>query len=82
MSVGAGVTLLLLGVILVWAVDIPNPWVDLEVVGWILIGAGAVGVLWTAGLSALGRFSARHRRLTALSRGTDKDPRYDRIPRI
>ncbi len=45
MSLGAGIFLLALGAILAFAVNVEVPWVDLTVVGYILMIAGAVGVI-------------------------------------
>lgn len=45
MSLGAGIFLLALGAILAFAVDIELPGIDIAVIGYILMAAGAVGVI-------------------------------------
>jgi len=42
MSIGAGIALFVIGAILAFAVDLPNEYVDLSTIGYILMGAGAV----------------------------------------
>ena len=46
MGLGAGIFLIAVGAILTFAVtDRPNSTVDIDVVGWILMAAGAAGIL-------------------------------------
>ena len=45
MRLGTGIVLLALGAILAFALRIDLSGVDLQVVGWILMAAGAIGVL-------------------------------------
>lgn len=42
MSIGAGIALIVIGAILAFAVDLPNDYVNLDVIGYIMMGAGAV----------------------------------------
>lgn len=42
MSIGAGIALVVIGAILVYAVNADVPYVDLDLIGYILMGAGAV----------------------------------------
>lgn len=42
MSIGSGITLIVIGAILAFAINIEISWIDLDIVGSILIGAGAV----------------------------------------
>lgn len=42
MSLGTGVVLFVIGAILAFAVNVQIPWVDLHLVGYILMGAGVV----------------------------------------
>lgn len=42
MSIGAGIALIVIGAILAFAVDLPNGYVDLTTVGYIMMAAGAV----------------------------------------
>jgi len=45
MSIGAGIFLLVVGAILAFAVDVQVAGVDLKLVGYILMAAGAVGLV-------------------------------------
>ncbi|HKT02094.1 MAG TPA: DUF6458 family protein [Rugosimonospora sp.] len=47
MGIGGSIFLLALGAILVWAVHIQLGWLDLRVVGWVLMVAGFVGLILT-----------------------------------
>jgi len=47
MGIGGSVALLALGAILTFALDVQVGWLDLDVVGWILMVAGAVGLILT-----------------------------------
>lgn len=42
MSIGLGVVLFVIGAILVWALDVEVSGIDLDMVGYILMGAGAL----------------------------------------
>lgn len=42
MSIGAGVALFVIGAILVFAVDVDVTYVNLDMIGYILMGAGAL----------------------------------------
>jgi len=42
MSIGLGIFLFVVGAILVWALNIQVDWVDLDLVGYILMGAGLI----------------------------------------
>jgi hypothetical protein len=42
MSIGLGIFLFVVGAILVWALNIQVDWVDLDLVGYLLMGAGAL----------------------------------------
>lgn len=44
MSLGASIFLIAVGAILVWAVNAQVEGIDLDVVGWILLAVGALGV--------------------------------------
>ncbi len=67
MSLGAGILLLVVGAILAFAVHVQLGWVDLSTVGYILMAAGAVGII--IGVVLL----ARHRVAVTTSR-TAVDP--------
>jgi uncharacterized membrane protein len=45
MSIGLGIFLLVVGAIMVFALNVTVEWMDIELVGYILMGAGAVIVL-------------------------------------
>ena len=45
MSVGAGIVLFVIGAILAFALNVQVDWVNLDLVGYILMGAGVVIVL-------------------------------------
>lgn len=40
MSIGLGIFLFVVGAILVWALNIQVDWVDLDLVGYLMMGAG------------------------------------------
>lgn len=42
MSIGAGIALIVIGAILAFAVNLPNDYVDLTTIGYIMMGAGAI----------------------------------------
>ncbi|MFC4138963.1 MULTISPECIES: DUF6458 family protein [unclassified Microbacterium] len=42
MSIGTGIVLFVIGAILVYALNVQVDWIDLDLVGYILMGAGAV----------------------------------------
>ena len=45
MTIGTGIVLLVIGAILTFAIDIDVQGVDLDMIGYILMGAGAVAFL-------------------------------------
>ncbi|MDJ0322171.1 DUF6458 family protein [Cryobacterium sp. PH31-AA6] len=45
MSLGLGIFLVVVGAILVYALNISVEWMDLDLVGYILMGAGAVVII-------------------------------------
>lgn len=47
MGIGASIFLLALGAILTFALDVSVGWLDLDVVGWILMVVGAIGLVMT-----------------------------------
>lgn len=42
MSIGAGIALFVIGAILAFAVNLPNDYVDLSTIGYIMMAAGAI----------------------------------------
>ena len=67
MSIGAGIALFAIGAILAFAVNVEVEWVNLDMIGYILMGAGAV--IFVIGLVLL----ARRRRSETVTR-TAVDP--------
>ncbi|MBN6189824.1 MULTISPECIES: DUF6458 family protein [Microbacterium] len=67
MSIGTGIVLFVIGAILVFAVNVEVTWVNLDMVGYILMGAGVV--VFLIGIVLL----ARRRRTETVSR-TYVDP--------
>ncbi|MGW4462212.1 DUF6458 family protein [Micromonospora sp. NPDC004704] len=50
MGIGGSIFLIALGAIFAFAVDVELGWLDLSVVGWVLMLAGLVGLIMTAWL--------------------------------
>lgn len=69
MSIGSGIALFVIGAILVFAVNVDVPWIDLDMVGYILMGAGVI--VFLIGIVLLAR--RRRRRTETVSR-TFVDP--------
>lgn len=42
MNIGLGIGLMVVGAILVWALNLTVPWIDIDLVGYIFMGAGLV----------------------------------------
>lgn len=47
MGIGVSVFLIAVGAIIKFALDIRVGWLDLDVVGWVLMAAGAIGLIVT-----------------------------------
>ena len=47
MGIGGSVALIAIGAILTFALDVRVGWLDLDVVGWILMVAGVIGIILT-----------------------------------
>lgn len=62
MSIGTGIVLFVLGAILVWGINVQVDWANLQMIGYILMGAGAV--VFLIGLILL----ARRRRTEVVTR--------------
>lgn len=45
MGIGASIFMLALGAIITFAFNIRVGWLDLDIVGWVLMGAGALGLI-------------------------------------
>ena len=75
MSIGAGILLFAIGAILTFALDVEVDWIDLNMVGYILMGAGFL--VFLIGLVLV----ARRRRSDSITR-TEVDPASgDRLTR-
>jgi membrane-bound ClpP family serine protease len=75
MSLGLGIVLFVIGAVLAFALQVSVDWIDLQLVGYILMAAGAVVVILSLVLMA------RRRRSVATSQ-TSVDPSTgDRITR-
>jgi hypothetical protein len=67
MGIGASVFMLAIGAIITFAFNVRVGWLDLDVVGWVLMAAGAFGLVLT--LTMLNRS-----RRTVTRRATTNDP--------
>src|SRR6478735_5199118 len=67
MSIGAGIVLFVIGAILTFALNVEVGWVNLDLVGYILMGAGVVVVL-------IGVVLLMRRRRTDVVNRTTVDP--------
>lgn len=47
MRIGTSVVLIALGAILAFAVNADVPYVSLDMIGYILMGAGGIGLIWS-----------------------------------
>jgi uncharacterized membrane protein SirB2 len=75
MSLGTGIVLFVIGAILAFALNVQVSWIDLHLVGYILMIAGAVGIV-------LGIVLMTRRRRTVATTRTAVDPvNGDRVTR-
>lgn len=75
MSLGTGIVLFVIGAILAFALNVQVSWIDLHLVGYILMIAGAVGII-------LGIILMTRRRRTVATTRTAVDPvNGDRVTR-
>ena len=66
MSIGTGIVLVVIGAILVFALNIDLGWIDLDMVGYLLMGAGFV--VFVIGLVFMMR---KRQSVTTVSSGVD-----------
>ena len=66
MSIGTGIVLFVIGAILVFALNLDLGWIDLDVVGYLLMGAGFV--VFVIGLIFMMR---KRQSVTTVSSGVD-----------
>ncbi|WP_348789070.1 DUF6458 family protein [Leifsonia sp. NPDC080035] len=75
MSLGAGIFLFVIGAILAFALNVQVTWIDLHLVGYILMVAGVVGII-------LGIILLTRRRRSVATTHTSVDPATgDRVTR-
>jgi uncharacterized membrane protein SirB2 len=67
MSLGSGIVLFVIGAILAFAVNVQVSWIDLQLVGYILMGAGVLGII-------LGIVLMTRRRQTTMTTRSAVDP--------
>lgn len=67
MSIGLGIFLIAVGAILVYALDVSVEWIDLDMVGYILMAAGAI-------VTILGLVLLARRRRSIATTSTRVDP--------
>ena len=60
MGIGASIFMIAVGAIIAFAVDVRVGWLDLDVVGWVLMIAGVIGLIVT-----LTVFSGRRRTIVS-----------------
>lgn len=75
MSIGAGIALFAIGAILTFAVNVEVEWVNLDMIGYILMGAGLV--IFVVGIVLL----ARRRRTDSVTRTAVDPAANERITR-
>ena len=75
MSIGLGVLLFVVGAILVWALDVDVAGVNIDMIGYILMGAGAV--VFVLGLA----FMVRRRSVATTQRTAVDDTTGERVTR-
>jgi hypothetical protein len=76
MGIGASVFMLAIGAIITFAFNVRVGWLDLDVVGWVLMAAGAFGLVLS--LTMLNR-SRRTVSRTATTNDPYAAPRADRV---
>jgi Na+/proline symporter len=73
MGIGASVLLIAVGAILAFAVNVSLGWLELQVVGWILMCAGVLGLVIT------GLFWSNRRRTVVTREPTEVETEYRRL---
>ncbi len=76
MTIAAAILLIVAGAILAFAVDVNVQGVSLHIVGWILMIAGAVGLVLSFFQEAIWTERARRREVGAEERREPPPPRY------
>jgi Domain of unknown function (DUF6458) len=75
MGIGVSVFLIAVGLILALAVHVTVAGLDVQLVGWILVIAGVLGLV-----TSFAFFGPRRRRTTMVERTTPVDPGYPQQP--
>jgi hypothetical protein len=73
MGIGASVFMVALGAIITFAFNVRVGWLDLDVVGWVLMAAGAFGLIFT--------LLSFNRRRTVVTRQAPDGRVYDQVER-
>ncbi|WP_022899062.1 DUF6458 family protein [Humibacter albus] len=68
MSLGGGIFLIVVGAILAFAINVTPTWIDLQLVGYILMGAGVV-------ITVIGIVLITRKRTSRVTRSSTIDPR-------
>ena len=72
MGIGASLFMLAVGAIITFAFNIRVGWLDLDVVGWVLMAAGALGLILTV-------FAGRRRTVVSTTQAADPYPGERRV---
>lgn len=75
MGIGASIFMLAVGAIITFAFNIRVGWLDLDIVGWVLMAAGAIGLIMTLAIFNRRRTTVVQDRPTTTERVIDD--RYD-----
>ena len=82
MGIGASIFMLALGAIITFAFNIRVGWLDLDIVGWVLMGAGALGLIMSLAIFNRRRTTVVQQpttisRPTTTERVVEERPPYD-----
>ncbi len=82
MGIGASIFMLAIGAIITFAFNIRVGWLDLDVVGWVLMGAGALGLIMSLAIFNRRRTTVVQQpttisRPTTTERVVEERPPYD-----
>ncbi|MEX2108718.1 MAG: DUF6458 family protein [Solirubrobacterales bacterium] len=76
MTIAGGILLIVVGAILTFATSVRVEGVSLDMVGWILMGAGAAGLILAFFQEAIWTERARRREAAAVEEPPELPPRY------
>ena len=82
MGIGASIFMLAVGAIITFAFNIRVGWLDLDIVGWVLMGAGALGLIMSLAIFNRRRTTVVQQpttisRPTTTERVVEERPPYD-----